>query len=227
GSEKSKIYFSAGYLLDEGYAIASDVERLNTRLNGDLTITDNIDIGGSLGYSNTQQSFPTRTGTAFVNSFQWARNIVPIYPVYVYDTNTGQLLYKEDGSVRYDFGTLADGMGSRPYGSTLNLVATTDLNIRERVNDNIDAKVFGKIRFLNDFEFTYNFAGEIYNNFSSNFQDPLYGDAAGVNGRATKNQWRGLTVTHQQLLTWDKDLDDLGTSLDFLLGHESQEFELR
>ena len=68
----------------------------------------------NVAYSNTEQDqFNTSVGSNYSNLFMFSQQIAPIYPIFLYDINTGERLYGEDGTVLYDWGNEYQ----RPYSS--------------------------------------------------------------------------------------------------------------
>ncbi len=238
GSDKTTHFISFGYLNDKGYVTRSNFERLSGRTNLDYQVYDWLKVGSNVGYSRETQNFPTSSGSAYVNSFMFVRNIPVIYPVYVRNS-VGDYVYDRNGDKIYDFGSeyILDENGelillgydndgnpiykqySRKYGSTVNPVASTDLDIRENVYEVISLRPYVEVRFLNDFKFVTNLSVDSRNYVGTSYQNPTYGDAASVQGRSRKYQTTYLVSTFNQLLTWSKSFDI--HSIDVLLGHES------
>ncbi|HPX08593.1 MAG TPA: TonB-dependent receptor [Tenuifilaceae bacterium] len=238
GTEKSSHYISFGYLNDKGYVVRSNYERLSGRTNLDYQVYDWLKVGSNIGYTRDAQNFPTSSGSAYVNSFMFTRNIPVIYPVY-YRNIVGDYVLDAKGNNRYDFGQDfildengekiqigVDGDGnpvyrqySRKYGSNVNPVATTDLDIRENLYETVSLRPYVEIRFLNDFKFVTNLSVDSRNYIGTSYQNPLYGDAATAQGRSNKYQTAYLVSTFNQLLTWNKSFDI--HSVEILVGHES------
>ena len=218
-------FFSVGYLDDQGYALNSGFERITARGALDFAVNDNIDVGGSVNYANTVQDAPIQNvgSSTYSNLFSWARNVGPIYPVFARDAN-GALMTNPDGSSLYDFGEADDGVpGVRPYGAFNNPVATSLLDFDENNLDNLSGRVYATVRFLKNFKFTYNFSTDLVNGSFSQLATPIGGDAKNANGRITSTNTKAVTLAHQQLLSWTKDLGD--HSLGILMGHESNEYK--
>ena len=66
---------------------------------------------------------------------------------------------------------------------------------------------------------TYNVTGEFSNTRNQSLDTSLYGDAVSVNGRLYNTNQNTTSVTHQQLLTYDKKFNKFG--LQVLAGHET------
>ena len=96
---------------------------------------------------------------------------------------------------------------ARKYGSNVNPVATTELDIRENLYEMISLRPYVEVRFLNDFKFVTNLSVDSRNHIRTYFQNPEYGDAASAQGRSNKYQISDLYSTFNQLLTWSKYFD--------------------
>ncbi len=215
---------SLSYLTDEGYALASGFDRVTARAALGFDVSQAIEIGGSINYARTDQDAPIQNvaSSTYSNLFSWARNVAPIYPVYAYD-EVGNRINNTDGSVKYDFGESNDGVpGVRPYGAFNNPVATSLFDIDNNLKDNISGRAFAKIKFLKNFNFTYNFSTDVVSQNITAFATPIGGDASNVNGRLTTTSGKQNTIAHQQLLQYSKNMGD--HTLGLMVGHESNDF---
>lgn len=226
GSEKTTHFISFGYLNDKGYVTRSNFERLSTRANLDYQVYDWLKVGNNFAYSRETQNFPTSSGSAYVNMFMFTRNIPVIYPVYLRDVN-GNYVYNAKNEKIYDFGqspiysATGDTLGiyARKYGSNVNPVASTALDIRENRYEVISIRPYIEARFLNDFKFTTNLSVDSRNYLGTDYQNPIYGSGAAVEGRGNKYQTQYLVSTFNQLLTWNKTFNQ--HNVEVLFGHES------
>lgn len=222
--DKTSAFFSLGYLSDAGYALNSGFDRVTGRFGLDFDVTDNIKIGGSVNYANTQQDAPIQNvaSNTYSNLFSWARNVAPIYPVYGYD-ESGTRIKNLDGSDKFDFGQLNDGIpGSRPYGAFNNPVATGLLDIDENKNDNISGRTYLSFDFLKNFNFRYNFAVDVVNQNITAFATPVGGDASNVGGRLTTTSSSARTLANQQFVEYYKPFGD--HSIKIMVGHETNDW---
>ncbi|MFD2516908.1 SusC/RagA family TonB-linked outer membrane protein [Salinimicrobium flavum] len=225
GGENSSVYFSLGHEKNDGYVINSGFERYTARLSAETKIKDFLKIGGSMNYAHTIQKTVGGDGTtAYSNPLSWARNIAPIYPVFAYDAD-GQRMFDGQGNPIYDDGTGAFGLPVRPYGGLQNPVATAQLDIINNVNDNVFGTAFATWNILEGLDFTYNVAVDVRNRALTNFDTPKYGDAKGVNGRATNSFSNALNLTQQQLLNYNKEIGR--HEFAFLVGHETSNYTLK
>ncbi|MDM1368138.1 TonB-dependent receptor [Myroides marinus] len=220
GTDKSTGSLSLGYEKNDGYVINSGFERITGRLTMDTKLTDYFSFGGNMNYAriNSSTPFGFDGGTAQANSFLWEQSIAPIYPVFMYDKD-GKRMYGENGEVLYD-----DGQEyGRPYGSKQNPYATSLLNYRKNVNNNILANVYASIKLFDGLTFKYNITGDYNNSFNRQTNTPLLGDAQAFGGRVYNNTAITFAFTQQQLLQYTKTFGS--HSIDVLLGHESMDRE--
>ncbi len=208
GDKTSDYFFSVGYTKDQGIVKNSNYDRFTTRLTVNSTITKWLKSGVSLSGALDQQRFFLGTNTAFTNPFFATRMMGSIYPVYRYDAN-GNRMYEADGVTPiYDFGANTDlnnpaGMvQERPFASNTNVIAALFQDDRNTRALNGFGKAFLEAKFLKDFTFTTNFVLNYYSGVQDNFQNPVYGDAANVQGRVNRSSTTQYTYTFNQMLNW-------------------------
>ncbi len=227
-NEKLSTFFSVGHLDDEGIIVNSGFERVTARLNTEFQAKEWLKFSAGLNYSNTVADNPLGGFTSgnVSNISGWARGTAPIYPVYSRDAN-GNVILDSNGNRLFDFGLGTGGaVGTRPsFKSNSNPVGTSQLDVNDNVSDNISGRFSVSTKFLKDFEFTYNVSADLTLANITRYATPEGGDAFNFNGRITTRSNRGLTIAHQQLLNWNKDLGN--HSLSVLLGHESNDYNFR
>ena len=204
GNEKTTYFLSANYLKDQGIVEASDYNRYTIRLNVDSKMREWLKVGMNMSASASDQNFPNSTGTSYVNTFFWSRNIAPIYPVYLYDLS-GNAVLDGNGNKQFDWG---NSFGrARTFSANSNPLGVIKLDTRQITNDNIAGRGYTEFSFLKDFKFTVN-ASVDYNNYASMIhQNSKYGDAESFAGRSTKTDNRQINFSSNQLLTWNKTID--------------------
>ncbi|MEM7106867.1 MAG: SusC/RagA family TonB-linked outer membrane protein [Bacteroidota bacterium] len=228
GTENSTIFFSAGYLKEEGYIVESDFERISTRLRADFDVNDWLTLGGNLYISLTEDRGPTNAdGNAITNVFGWARDVAPIYPVWLVDPSTSEFVLDVDGNRLFDRGEGdADlGIGARPFRPGRHALEEQILN---DINDRENA--FGLRAYADiDIPWVEGLGARItFGRDYQNIDDAVYinaevGDAEGF-GRLTENKTQRITDNFVQLLTYKRIIAD-DHNLDITLGHESFDFE--
>jgi TonB-linked SusC/RagA family outer membrane protein len=234
GTDNSTYFFSFGNEQYDGYAIKSGFNRTTLRFSTEQYVRDYLEVGGSLHYAHSSQDAPIQdygSGT-YANLFNWARIVAPIYPVYAYDMN-GNAVLDQNGENVYDFGDGQydwDGNGAespwrRTFGGTRNPVAVTLANIQNNIYDNAQAKIYGTLRFLDGFYFTYNGSANVRLGTLTEFNTPIGGDAKNAGGRGYATSLKAFLMNHQQLLGYEKDLGV--HSISALFGHESTDYNYR
>lgn len=109
GSEKTKYYFSLGYLDDQGAYICSGFKRYNLRSNITTDLRKWLQIGLNVSATHSIQNYPKQNDTAIGNIVLAARDIPSFYPVYERDMTTGEYILDENGNRVYDYGTYRKG----------------------------------------------------------------------------------------------------------------------
>lgn len=213
GSDKSKIYFSVGYLNDKGFNMNTGFERLTTRMAYDTDITKWLRLSASSQFAKTTARNASDEDINFSNTFQWSRMIAPIYPIYKHDETTGEILRDEKGELRYD-----DSL-NRKYAGGMNLVKQNELNVQKNVNYYLtqNARMDVQLPFDLKFSTTATFNGNWWR--YTDMKNPLVGDGQAYGGILVKEVNQAWSLNWNQILTWDKTFDDL--TLHIMLGHEN------
>lgn len=209
-------YASFGYLNETGYIENSDFERYNARLNINSLLRDWIKVGinSSVAIGEANQAIEgVSSNTSFVNPYRSTRTMGPIYPLYLRDPVTGELI----GGVK----TFDPGDG-RPEQTGRNVVQENLLNSELDKNTNLNLRTYGEVYFLRDFTFTFNAGLDRRQLNTDRFRNPIIGDAApGGDAYRTAISITGLTLS--QLLNYRTNFDRHNVAA--LLGHESFQYE--
>lgn len=222
GNEKTNYFVSLGYLNEEGYIVNSDFDRYTARINVNTSpktwMKTGLNISMTYSEGNNAQ---TGTSNAFVNPFNFARNIGPIYPVYEHDPVTGDLILDGNGNKVYDLGF---GPPARPSGASpgRHIVQETLLNKDLFKRTVVSGRSYVEATFLKDFTFRANVAADLYSYYEATYDNKIVGDGA-PDGRASRFSSTEFTITLNQLLTYRKTFNNKH-NLEVLLGHESYEF---
>ncbi|HUH33097.1 MAG TPA: SusC/RagA family TonB-linked outer membrane protein, partial [Daejeonella sp.] len=158
-SDKSDYYVSLGYLDDAGYIIKSDFQRFSGRINVNSEVKSwlkaGLNLSGSMSEGSNASDAATGNGASFVNAFQFARGIGPIYPVKAYDATGQPIMNDITGSQWFDYGA-HPGVISRPQGASpgRHVVYETQLNDVLSRRNLLGARTFLDVKFLKDFTFT-------------------------------------------------------------------------
>ncbi|MEK6511690.1 SusC/RagA family TonB-linked outer membrane protein [Myroides odoratimimus] len=216
-NEKGGAYFSGSFLNNESYVKNSDYKRFTARINADYKVNDAIKVGANLTGSHQESHGLTASmddNTSIVNPFYFARNIAPIYPVYLHDKVTGDFVYDEFGQRIYD-----NGEGTRGQLEGRHTVLENNKNNQQSIRNTVNGQFFADFKFLQDFTFSLKGDMSLRNSEARKYDNALIGDGQGSNGRSRRDIYRYKTYTAQQLLNWNKSFGD--HNFDVLVGHEN------
>jgi len=222
--DKSKLYFSLGYLKDEGYTPNSGFERVNSKLSFDTDVTDWLTLKVSNLFSTTESSFVSSGTGTYSNSFGWMNSIAPIYPIYRHDA-TGAIETDLRGNKVYDFGQAQPNVnGVRAYGANANPAAVIAVNIDDYKSYYLTNNVALNLKFSESLSFST--TATLYNEWYENddFNDPITGVGKTNNGLGGKERGRTSSLNLNQILRWNKEFE--GFSLNVMLGHESYDQDM-
>ncbi|MDD2426375.1 MAG: SusC/RagA family TonB-linked outer membrane protein [Bacteroidales bacterium] len=220
-SDKHNFFFSAGYLDENGYLKSSDFNRFTGRANISITpkkwLKAGINLSGSYQVYNSTTGNPTDNSLSYANPFYFARNMAPIYPVYLHDMATGDYILDENGKKQYDKGDL----NARPQNLGRHVVWEYELDMDRTTRNTISGQAFADISFLNGFTLSIKGDINLRNQERQRYQNPIIGDGMGV-GRANKTIYRYKNYTFQQILTWNREFGP--HNIDFLGAHENYSY---
>jgi TonB-linked SusC/RagA family outer membrane protein len=217
GNDLTNLYASLSYLDDRGYVVNSDFMRTSVRLKADQKIGEHVKTGISVSYVRTNQNNVASANSNYSNIFMFGQEIAPIYPVYLYDLDTGAVIPDKNGNKQYDFGSLY----ARPYASEQNPLATIGAGENTTGGDATGSRGFFEVTFLKDFKFTVNLAYDVFNTAVSEYMTPIGGDAKKAGGRGIKQSSRYEALNVNQLLNYARKTGL--HSFDVLLGHETKQ----
>jgi TonB-linked SusC/RagA family outer membrane protein len=221
-NDKTSHLLSAGYLNEEGILKFSGYKRYNMRLDLRTAATTWLNAGLNLDGAFARQDNVLTGGTTTSNPFYYTRQMGPIYPVWQRDANGNIVQDPIKGGNMLDWGTNAQ-MGARPYAPNSNLLGSLDLDDRYNKIFQANANSFAEILFLKDFSFKTTVGVNIWNNNGTTYQNSQFGDAQNVAGRSTKSNTRQVSLTVNEVLTWNKRFGD--HSFRVLAGHENYRFQ--
>lgn len=215
GSDKTQAYLSVSYLDDKGYVPNSGFKRISIRGKIDQQIGKKLKVGLNLAYANTNmQQYNDSEDSNYSNLFMFSQMIAPIYPIYMYNQETGEQMFGQNGEVLYDWGETGRAYAptSNPYGQLL----TSD---KTSITDNISSRGYINWDIMKDLVLSVNVAYDVFNNNGNYFTTPAGGDAKNVGGRGEQDAQRYTALNANQLLTWSPTFGG-NHNLNVLLGHE-------
>lgn len=225
GTERSRYFFSGGYLNQEGYIITSKFDRITARFNYINDVNDWLQVGARTSITTSKQNYPDQAGSDYENVIQYIRSMSSIYPVYQRGEN-GELLLDASGNPIWDFGKPDPSRTVNVNRNTLqpsNLVATTLVNeeSRRRLLNNLN--VHGEIRFTPNLRFRSNFGIDRYLFTSMSYETPEFGNGENVGGRLSRQQDLTTSWTWNNMANYNKRFGD--HNLDLMASVEAYKYD--
>jgi len=219
GNEKTQYFFSLGYLNEKGYVINSDFERFNARANVESKVTSYLRTGISINGSRSNSKFAKTSSddnAAFVNPFNFARSMAPIYPIHLHDASTGDYILDDSGQKQYDY------TSNRATNPGRHIVAETEWNQNSYVRQALGVRAFAELSFLKNFKLTVNGAGDFSDYKESVYENTLVGDGAPA-GRGQRDFSDKQSWNLNQILSYEKSFGSHNLSVKAI--HESYKFK--
>lgn len=223
--EKHDYFFSLGYHDEEGYVVGSNYERVNARININMTPKKWLKFGTNFSGTLTKRGIASGTtgNTSYGNPFFFARNMGAIYPVYMVDPATGNYILDAAGEKQYDLGGGYSkyNINSRPAGANpgRHIIAELDFNSNETLTNNISNRTFAEFTIMKGLSLSTNVSIDINNLKDAEFENQIVGDGAPT-GRYNQTRYVRTVKNWNQLLNYQNTFAN-NHNVEFLLGHES------
>ena len=219
-TEKSNLYFSAGYLKEDGFVRRSGFERFNGLIKGSIKPRSWIDMGFNLSGSRQESNYISQgSSTGYANPIYFARTMAPIYPVHLHDAETGEYLLDEDGQKQFDDGAT---VYTRPQNSGRNAVWELQLDDDLTTRTTLDGQFYASANFLRDFTLSTTADVNYRNSNEKTYNNAIIGDGSGNDGRTSRTEYNYKIFTFRQQLLWQKKIND--HDLTVLAAHENYSY---
>lgn len=219
---KTNYYTSVSYLDDKGYANSQYFKRYSFRVNVATELTKWLSLSGSLAYSSSRQNVSgANRALVFSNTLNspWLRN----------EDNTDWYYSQKTGRRMYDFGVNSSNF----FGiHVLNNGGDYWNNPNDESFDNNEAGIltthyYADMKLPFDLKFKTGVNIDAVSTNIYQYSSAVHGEGQlkpfGVTtmtngGSATRTHYKNTSMTWNNLLTWDKSLNE--HELNVLLGHE-------
>lgn len=212
GGEKYDLFASFSYLDEKGYIITSDFNRFTGRLNANFKPTKWFKAGINLSTTMSDSNFANSAkGTSFINPFNTAGNMGPIYPYYKHDGN-GKIAVDENGQPIYN-------LNNTDYLDKRNIIYELRNDVNNSNRNAINGQIYGTVNFLKDFSFTIK--SDVYNvnQIQKKYNNPICGDGEPNAGRLSKTNSHVFDYRFAQELYWAREFQN--HHIDILGAHEA------
>lgn len=220
GTDKSDVSASFNYLKEGGWGLRSSMERFTGRVTTNIQPTSWFKSGMNIAGNRTKFNYSATGG--IVNPFYFARYIAPIYPVYLREPGTGELVLDALNRPQFDYGN--EYGYARPYNSGRHSIAEHLWNLENETRDFGSARLYADVMFTNWLKFTTNVSLDVTNTAGESYQNPIVGDGYPA-GRLSLSSGKTTSTTFNQILTLARKFN--AHNLNVVLGHENYQTNSR
>lgn len=202
GSERTKYYFSLGYLNDQGAYICSGFKRYNLRTNITTDLRKWLQVGLNVSATHSVQDYPKQDDTAIGNIVLAARSIPSFYPVYERDLTTGEYLLDENGNRIYDYGNYRKGS----YNG-YNFAQSMLYDKKEYKRDAASIRGYLQIIPLEGLSYKMSLNIDYNSRFAHFYDNPTYGKEP-LTGGVEKENVRTTGLTYNNVINWNHTFNE-------------------
>lgn len=202
GSERTKYYFSLGYLNDQGAYICSGFKRYNLRTNITTDLRKWLQVGLNVSATHSVQDYPKQDDTAIGNIVLAARSIPSFYPVYERDLTTGEYLLDENGNRIYDYGNYRKGS----YNG-YNFAQSMLYDKKEYKRDAASIRGYLQITPLEGLSYKMSLNIDYNSRFEHFYDNPTYGKEP-LTGGVEKENVRTTGLTYNNVINWNHTFNE-------------------
>ena len=202
GSERTKYYFSLGYLNDQGAYICSGFKRYNLRANITTDLRKWLQVGLNVSGTHSIQDYPKQDDTAIGNIVLAARSIPSFYPVYERDLTTGEYLLDENGNRIYDYGDYRKGS----YNG-YNFAQSMLYDKKEYKRDAASIRGYLQITPIEGLSYKMSLNIDYNSRFAHFYDNPTYGKEP-LTGSVEKENVRTTGLTYNNVINWNHTFNE-------------------
>ena len=224
-NERGNFYMSLGYLDDKGVVSGSGFNRLSGRLKSDYKVKDWLKVGGNISYNHSESLYPDEQTniSSSGNAFFIANYIAPIYPMYVRDAETQQIMLNNGRNV-YDYG---DGQSTNRDRSFMSIANPAGDLIYDKTNylmDIMNTSWFAEITPMEGLMLSARYGLNLDNTKYNSLGNAYMGQSASYGGTAYQEQTRELGFNQQYFANYSHSINDIH-QLDYTLGYDGYNFQ--
>lgn len=218
GTDKTKHYFSLGYLSDEGFIQESQYDRYSTRLNVTANPVDRVKISTNLDYSYSEYNDATGYGGGNVT---YMLDFTPtIYPLYLRDTDGNIVTNPNTNEPFYDFGDNIAG-NARDFSATYNGVGEAIYNINRTKRHSVNGNINAAVEIMEGLTFETTYGMNFYSSNLDNTRNSIQGSAGvALGGTLYKANTTYVSQNFNQILRYKTKFGE-DHNFDMLVAHES------
>ena len=218
GTDKTKHYFSLGYLSDEGFIAESQYDRYSTRLNVTTNPVDRVKISTNLDYSYSEYNDATGYGGGNVT---YMLDFTPtIYPLYLRDTDGNIVMNPNTNEPFYDFGDNIAG-NARDFSATYNGVGEAIYNINRTKRHSVNGNINAAVEIMKGLTFETTYGMNFYSSNLDQTRNSIQGSAGvALGGTLYKANTTYVSQNFNQILRYKTKFGE-DHNFNMLVAHES------
>ena len=218
GTDKTKHYFSLGYLSDEGFIAESQYDRYSTRLNVTANPVDRVKISTNLDYSYSEYNDATGYGGGNVT---YMLDFTPtIYPLYLRDTDGNIVMNPNTNEPFYDFGDNIAG-NARDFSATYNGVGEAIYNINRTKRHSVNGNINAAVEIMKGLTFETTYGMNFYSSNLDQTRNSIQGSAGvALGGTLYKANTTYVSQNFNQILRYKTKFGE-DHNFNMLVAHES------
>jgi len=210
GTDRSRYYFSAGYLNQDGYVIKSNYQRVTTTLNYNTDLTNWLTVGARASLVSSKQNYPAQGDGTYSDVIGYGRSMSSVFPIYARN-DSGVIIKDINGNPIFDYGKPNPSRTvnvNRPVLQPSNVVGTVNLDNwdYDRLLTNLNA--FGQINFTKNLFYKSQFGINRYTLDELHYEDKDFGDASSVGGRVYRQDDLTTSWTWNNMIGYDQRFGD-------------------
>ncbi|SFE39666.1 SusC/RagA family TonB-linked outer membrane protein [Sunxiuqinia elliptica] len=210
GNDKQNYFLSLGYMDDQGVVSGSGFNRISGRFNGDHKVKEWLKVGANVSYSQINSDYPDEqiTTNSSGNAFYIANYIAPVYPMYVRDAATKDILLNVGRKV-YDYGDGESTNFSRTFMQISNPAGDLAYNKTEYLKDIVNSSWYAELTPLTGLKLTAKYGFNVDNTKYNSLGNAYMGQSAAYGGTAYQEQTRIQGLNQQYIAYYQFMLDDI------------------
>ena len=223
GNEIHRGSMSISFLDEDGILRTTNFQRYTGRVSYDTTPKHWFRGGMNVNFAHSKSNTNRYTGSSNSNVFYTAQLMAPIYPVYMKDAAGADLL-DANGKKQFDYGS------GRAQSPDTNCIAGFYDDPTRNTNEELSTRTylsFGsddeKAGALQGLKATVNFGVDYGLSNNMQYYNRLHGNQASNGGLIYKYNYRTMSYTFNQLLTYNRTFGRHEVSA--MLGHEYYDYE--
>jgi len=224
-NENTTYYLSLSYLEDQGVVDGSGLERFSGRFKGDQKVSDWLKVGANVNINQITNDWPGEqtNSSSSGNAFFIANYIAPIYPMYVRDAATQQILTNKGRKV-YDYGDGESTNMDRSFMSIANPAGDLAYNKTDYLMDIVNSSWFAEISPIDGLTITARYGLNVDNTRYNNLGNTFMGQSATTGGSAWNQQTRTTGFNQQYVANYQFAVND-DHQFDITAGYDGYEYE--